>query len=190
MDFGYEVSRSLAACEGAVLLVDASQGIQAQTLANCYQALENDLEIVPVLNKIDLPAADPERCALEIEHVLGLPAEDILHISAKTGEGVRELLDAIIARIPPPEGDPDAPLRALIFDSSYDQYRGVVSSIRIVDGSLHAGARLRFMQANAVHDIEEVGVRTPVAVPVEAARTGGGGLPHRRHQGRGRSPLR
>ncbi|HXY26784.1 MAG TPA: translation elongation factor 4, partial [Acidimicrobiales bacterium] len=167
VDFGYEVSRSLAACEGAVLLVDASQGIQAQTLANCYQALENDLEIVPVLNKIDLPAADPVRCALEIEHVLGLPAEDILHISAKTGEGVPELLDAVIARVPPPTGDPDAPLRALIFDSSYDQYRGVVSSIRIVDGTLRTGARLRFLQANAVHDIEEVGVRTPGAVPVE-----------------------
>ena len=172
VDFGYEVSRSLAACEGAVLLVDASQGIQAQTLANCYQAIENDLEIVPVLNKIDLPAADPVRCALEIEHVLGLPAESILHISAKTGEGVPELLDAIIARIPPPKGDPEAPLRALIFDSSYDQYRGVVSSIRIVDGSLHTGARLRFMQANAVHDIEEVGVRTPVAVPVEGLGPG------------------
>ncbi len=167
VDFGYEVSRSLAACEGAVLLVDASQGIQAQTLANSYQAIENDLEIVPVLNKIDLPAADPERSALEIEHVLGLPAEDILLISAKTGQGVPELLDAIIARIPPPKGAADAPLRALIFDSSYDQYRGVVSSIRIVDGTLHAGARLRFMQANSVHDIEEVGVRTPVPVPVQ-----------------------
>ena len=172
VDFGYEVSRSLAACEGAVLLVDASQGIQAQTLANCYQAIENDLEIVPVLNKIDLPAADPVRCALEIEHVLGLPAESILHISAKTGEGVPDLLDAIIARIPPPQGDSAAPLRALIFDSSYDQYRGVVSSIRIVDGSLASGARLRFMQANAVHDIEEVGVRTPVAVPVDGLGPG------------------
>jgi GTP-binding protein LepA len=166
VDFGYEVSRSLAACEGAVLLVDATQGIQAQTLANSYQAVEHDLEIVPVLNKIDLPAADPVRCALEIEHVLGLPAEEILHISAKTGEGVHELLDAIISRIPPPRGDATAPLRALIFDSSYDQYRGVVSSIRIVDGTLHTGARLRFMQANAVHDIEEVGVRTPDTLPV------------------------
>ena len=172
VDFGYEVSRSLAACEGAVLLVDASQGIQAQTLANSYQAIENDLEIVPVLNKIDLPAADPVRCALEIEHVLGLPAESILHISAKTGEGVPDLLDAIIARIPPPKGDAAAPLRALIFDSSYDQYRGVVSSIRIVDGSLPSGSRLRFMQANAVHDIEEVGVRTPVAVPVDGLGPG------------------
>jgi GTP-binding protein LepA len=165
VDFGYEVSRSLAACEGAVLLVDASQGIQAQTLANAYQALEHDLEIVPVLNKIDLPAADPVRCALEIEHVLGLPAESILEISAKTGSGVRELLDAIIARIPPPVGDAAAPLRALIFDSSYDQYRGVVSSIRIVDGTLRAGERLRFMQAGAVHDVEEIGARTPEALP-------------------------
>jgi GTP-binding protein LepA len=165
VDFGYEVSRSLAACEGAVLLVDASQGIQAQTLANAYQALEHDLEIVPVLNKIDLPAADPVRSALEIEHVLGLPAESILLISAKTGEGVRELLDAIIARIPPPVGDASAPLRALIFDSSYDQYRGVVSSIRVVDGTLRSGERLRFMQAGAVHDVEEIGARTPDAVP-------------------------
>ena len=172
VDFGYEVSRSLAACEGAVLLVDASQGIQAQTLANCYQAIENNLEIVPVLNKIDLPAADPERCALEIEHVLGLPAEDILRISAKTGEGVRELLDAIIDRIPAPTGDMGAPLRALIFDSSYDQYRGVVSSVRIVDGTLRSGARLRFMQADAVHDMEEVGVRTPDALPVESLGPG------------------
>ncbi|HEY1443576.1 MAG TPA: translation elongation factor 4 [Acidimicrobiales bacterium] len=165
VDFGYEVSRSLAACEGAVLLVDASQGIQAQTLANAYQALEHDLEIVPVLNKIDLPAADPVRSALEIEHVLGLPAESILLISAKTGEGVRELLDAIIARIPPPVGDASAPLRALIFDSSYDQYRGVVSSVRVVDGTLRSGERLRFMQAGAVHDVEEIGARTPDAVP-------------------------
>jgi GTP-binding protein LepA len=167
VDFGYEVSRSLAACEGAVLLVDASQGIQAQTLANCYQALDNDLEIVAVLNKIDLPAADPERCALEIEHVLGLAAEDILHLSAKTGEGVPELLDAIVARIPHPTGDPEAPLQALIFDSSYDQYRGVVSSIRVMEGTLHAHARLRFMNAASNHEIEEIGVRTPTTVPVD-----------------------
>ena len=153
VDFGYEVSRSLAACEGAVLLVDASQGIQAQTLANCYQALENDLEIVAVLNKIDLPAADPERCAAEIENVLGLEASLILHISAKTGEGVPALLDAIVARIPAPTGDPHAPLRALIFDSAYDQYRGVVSSIRVMDGTLTAKDRLRFMQANSTHEI-------------------------------------
>ncbi len=166
MDFGYEVSRSLAACEGAVLLVDASQGIQAQTLANCYQALEHDLEIVAVLNKIDLPAADPERYAAEIEKVLGLPAKDILHISAKTGDGVGALLDAVIERIPPPTGDRSAPLRALIFDSSYDQYRGVVSSVRIVDGTMEKSDRLRFMHAGAVHDIEEIGMRSPVGVPV------------------------
>ncbi|MDA8312111.1 MAG: translation elongation factor 4 [Actinomycetota bacterium] len=161
VDFGYEVSRSLAACEGAVLLVDASQGIQAQTLANSYQAIEHDLEIVAVLNKIDLPAADPERAAKEIEQVLGIAADQILRISAKTGEGVPELLDAIVERIPPPEGRRDAPLRALIFDSSYDQYRGVVSSVRVVDGVLSNASRLRFMQAGAVHDVEEIGVRTP-----------------------------
>ena len=168
VDFGYEVSRSLAACEGAVLLVDASQGIQAQTLANCYLALENDLEIVPVLNKIDLPAADPERCAAEIEQVLGLDASEILTISAKTGEGIPELLRAIIERVPAPTGDPEAPLQGLIFDSSFDQYRGVVSSVRIVEGTLRSNDRLRFMQAGAVHDIEEMGVRTPepIEMPV------------------------
>jgi GTP-binding protein LepA len=167
VDFGYEVSRSLAACEGAVLLVDASQGIQAQTLANCYQALENDLDIVAVLNKIDLPAADPERCAAEIERVLGLEASGILHISAKTGEGVPELLDAIVERIDPPSGDPSAPLQALIFDSAYDQYRGVVSSLRVMEGTLRGTEKLRFMQAGANHEVEEIGVRTPVTVPVE-----------------------
>ncbi len=172
VDFAYEVSRSLAACEGAVLLVDASQGIQAQTLANCYQAIEHDLEIVAVLNKIDLPAADPDRCAKEIEQVLGLPAEGILRISAKTGEGVAELLDAVVERVPPPAGDRDAPLRALIFDSAYDQYRGVVSSVRVVDGTLASSARLRFMQAGAVHDVEEIGVRTPE--PKRAERLGPG----------------
>ena len=166
VDFGYEVSRSLAACEGAVLLVDASQGIQAQTLANCYQALEHDLEIVAVLNKIDLPAADPQRCATEIENVLGIEASSILHISAKTGEGVPALLDAIVERIPAPTGDPGAPLQALIFDSAYDQYRGVVSSIRVMQGTLHSTARLRFIHAASNHEIEEIGVRTPVTVPV------------------------
>ena len=161
VDFGYEVSRSLAACEGAVLLVDASQGIQAQTLATSYQAIEHDLEIVAVLNKVDLPAADPDRAAKEIEQVLGIDAGEILRISAKTGQGVPALLDAIVERIPPPNGKRSAPLRALIFDSSYDQYRGVVSSVRVVDGVLSTGRRLRFMQAGAVHDVEEIGVRTP-----------------------------
>jgi GTP-binding protein LepA len=166
VDFGYEVSRSLAACEGAVLLVDASQGIQAQTLANCYQAMEHDLEIVAALNKIDLPAADPERCAAEIEQVLGIAADDILRISAKTGEGVEALLDAVVERVPPPVGNREAPPRALIFDSSYDQYRGVVSSIRVVDGVIKTGDRLWFMNARGTHDAEELGIRTPEVRPV------------------------
>jgi len=166
VDFGYEVSRSLAACEGAVLLVDASQGIQAQTLATSYQAIEHDLEIVAVLNKIDLPAADPERCAAEIEGVLGIDTKSILRISAKTGEGVPELLDAIVSLVPPPKGNPDAPLRALIFDSSYDQYRGVVSSVRVMEGVLRSRSRVRYMQAGSVQDVEEIGVRTPDPLPV------------------------
>ena len=166
VDFGYEVSRSLAACEGVVLVVDAAQGIEAQTLANCYLALENDLEIVAVLNKIDLPAANPEYYADEIERVLGIPAEDILRISAKTGEGVPELLDAIVERIPPPTGDPTLPLQALIFDSQYDQYRGVVSSIRVMQGTLDAKGKLLFMHAGAIHEAIEIGVRRPVPTPV------------------------
>ena len=172
VDFGYEVSRSLAACEGVILLVDASQGIEAQTLANCYLALENDLEIIAALNKIDLPAADPDRYAREIETVLGLPADEILHVSAKTGEGVPELLDAVIERIPAPVGDADAPLQGLIFDSHFDQYRGVVSAIRVVEGTLKTGSRLRFLQANAVHDADEVGVRRPTPTPVAALGPG------------------
>jgi GTP-binding protein LepA len=167
VDFGYEVSRSLAACEGVVLVVDAAQGIEAQTLANCYLALENDLEIVAALNKIDLPAADPDRYAMEIEKVLGIPAEDILRISAKTGEGVPELLDAIVARIPAPKGDADAPLQALIFDSQYDQYRGVVSSIRVMNGRLRNHDALRFMQAGATHEALEIGARRPAPTPVD-----------------------
>jgi GTP-binding protein LepA len=166
VDFGYEVSRSLAACEGVVLLVDAAQGIEAQTLANCYLAMEHDLEIVAVLNKIDLPAADPDRYAEEIEKVLGIDAADILRISAKTGEGVAEVLDAVIAKIPAPGGDPTAPLQALIFDSQYDQYRGVVSSIRVMNGRIAPDMRLRFMQAGATHEANEVGVRLPVPTPV------------------------
>jgi GTP-binding protein LepA len=172
VDFGYEVSRSLAACEGVVLLVDASQGIEAQTLANCYQALEHDLEIIGVLNKIDLPAAEPDRVAEEIEAVLGLPAEEILHVSGKTGDGVPELLDAIVEKIPAPDGDPDAPLRALIFDSHYDTYRGVVSSVRVMDGTMRSGEKLRFMQARATHDADEIGVRAPVPTPVDVLGPG------------------
>ena len=172
VDFGYEVSRSLAACEGVVLLVDAAQGIEAQTLANCYLALENDLEIVAALNKIDLPAAEPDRYAAEIENVLGIPADQILRISAKTGDGVPDLLDAIVDRIPAPQGDVDAPLQALIFDSHYDQYRGVVSSLRVVNGTMTTGSRLRFMQAGAVHDAEEIGLRVPVSTPVASLGPG------------------
>ena len=166
VDFGYEVSRSLAACEGVVLVVDAAQGIEAQTLANCYLAMEHDLEIVAALNKIDLPAADPDRYAMEIETVLGIPAEDILRISAKTGDGVGELLDAICERIPAPKGDPEAPLQALIFDSQYDQYRGVVSSVRVMNGRLSAGSKLMFMQAGTAQEAIEIGVRRPVPTPV------------------------
>ncbi|MEO5840808.1 MAG: translation elongation factor 4 [Acidimicrobiales bacterium] len=172
VDFGYEVSRSLAACEGVVLLVDAAQGIEAQTLANCYLALENNLEIVPVLNKIDLPAAEPERYAEEIEKVLGLAAEDVLLISAKTGHGVPELMDAILQRIPAPKGDATAPLQALIFDSFFDNYRGVISSIRVVNGSLGHGSRIRMMQANTAHEVDEVGVRTPDHLPVASLGPG------------------
>jgi GTP-binding protein LepA len=175
VDFGYEVSRSLAACEGVVLLVDAAQGIEAQTLANCYLALEHDLEIVAVLNKIDLPAAEPDRYAGEIERVLGLAADDILRISAKTGEGVGDVLDAVIARIPAPAGDADAPLQALIFDSQYDQYRGVVSSVRVMNGRLATDMRLRFMQTGAIHEAGEIGVRLPAPTPVAELGPGEGG---------------
>ncbi len=172
VDFGYEVSRSLAACESVILVVDAAQGIEAQTLANCYLAMENNLEIVACVNKIDLDAADPERCAAEIEKVLGVPAGDIHRISAKTGEGVPELLDAVIERTPAPAGDPEAPLRALIFDSHFDQYRGVVSSVRVVDGVLATGDRLRFMQAGTSHGADEIGVRTPENSVVERLGAG------------------
>ncbi len=167
VDFGYEVSRSLAACEGVVLVVDASQGIEAQTLANCYLALENDLEIVACLNKIDLPAAEPERVASEIEKVLGIPAEDVLPLSAKTGEGVGALLDAVIERIPAPVGDADADLQALIFDSHFDQYRGVVSSVRVMNGVMRTNQKLSFLQAGSTHAAEEIGVRRPVNTPVK-----------------------
>ncbi|HEV3226442.1 MAG TPA: translation elongation factor 4 [Acidimicrobiales bacterium] len=172
VDFGYEVSRSLAACEGVILLVDAAQGIEAQTLANCYLALESNLEIVAALNKIDLPAAEPDRYADEIERVLGIPAGEILRISAKTGDGVPDLLDAVIARIPAPVGEVDEPLQALIFDSHFDQYRGVISSVRVMNGTLTTGSRLRFMQAGAVYDADELGARTPNNTPVASLGPG------------------
>jgi GTP-binding protein LepA len=172
VDFGYEVSRSLAAVESVILVVDAAQGIEAQTLANCYLALEHNLEIIAVLNKIDLPPAEPDRYAAEIEKVLGIPADEILRISAKTGEGVPELLDAVIERIPPPVGERDAPLEALIFDSYFDQYRGVVSAVRVMNGVLSTGSKLRFMQVAVTREAEEVGVRAPGNVPVASLGPG------------------
>jgi GTP-binding protein LepA len=172
VDFGYEVSRSLAACEGVILLVDASQGIEAQTLANCYQAIEHDLTVVAALNKIDLPAAEPDLRAEEIERVLGIPAEEVVRISAKTGAGVADLLDAAIERIPPPTGDPDAPLQALMFDSYYDAYRGVISSVRVFNGVLRSGAKLRYLNARQDHDAEEIGVRLPAPTPVASLGPG------------------
>ena len=175
VDFSYEVSRSLVACESVILVVDAAQGIEAQTLANYYQAMENDLDVLTVLNKIDLPAAEPDRCAEEIERVLGIDAADVLRISAKTGDGVAELLDAVVERTPPPQGSAQAPLQALIFDSHFDQYRGVVSSVRVVNGVLAANSRLRFMQAGTVHTADEVGVRTPANHVVERLGPGEAG---------------
>ena len=172
VDFTYEVSRSLQACEGALLVVDAAQGIEAQTLANAYLAIENDLEIVPVVNKIDLPSADPDAVAKEVADLLGGAPEDALRISAKTGDGVAEVLDAIVERIPAPAGDPDAPARALIFDSSYDQYRGVVAFVRVVDGRLGRGEALRAMALGTEFEAEEVGFLSPTREPVAELTAG------------------
>jgi len=161
VDFTYEVSRSLAACEGAVLLVDAAQGIEAQTLANLYLAIEQDLAVIPVLNKIDLPAAQPEKYAAELAHLIGCDPSDVLLVSAKTGLGVEELLEQIVDRIPAPVGDPDAPARAMIFDSVYDTYRGVVTYVRVVDGHISTRERIAMMSTGAVHELLEVGVISP-----------------------------
>lgn len=157
VDFNYEVSRSLAACEGAVLVVDASQGVEAQTLGNTYLAIEHDLEVVPVINKIDLPAADPDNACKEIEEDIGIPAEDAPRISAKTGENIRAVLEAIVRQVPPPRGEENAPLKALIFDSYYDPYKGVVVYIRVMDGSVRVGDRICMMASKAVYDVVEVG---------------------------------
>src|SRR5579875_538179 len=170
--FSYEVSRSLAACEGAVLLVDAAQGIEAQTLANLYLALDAGLHLIPVLNKIDLPAAQPERYAAELARVIGCQPPDVLRVSAKTGEGVAELLNAVVAQVPAPAGDPDAPARALIFDSIYDTYRGVVTYVRMVDGRLHRRERTLMLSTGAVHETLEVGVISPEPVPTEGLAAG------------------
>jgi GTP-binding protein LepA len=172
VDFTYEVSRSLAACEGAILLVDAAQGIEAQTLANLYLALENDLHIIPVLNKIDLPAADPEKFAAELAGLIGGRPEDVLRVSGKTGAGVEDLLDRIVEQIPAPVGDPAAPARAMIFDSVYDSYRGVVTYVRMVDGKLEPRERIQMMSTRATHDLLEIGVSSPEPVPSKGLGVG------------------
>ena len=158
VDFGYEVSRSLSACEGSLLVVDASQGVEAQTLANVYQAVEADHEIVPVLNKIDLPAAEPARVQAQIEEVIGLPADDAVRASAKTGEGIAEILEAVVTRMSPPEGDAAAPLTALLVDSWYDAYLGVMTLVRVHHGTLKKGLKIRMMDTGATHVVERVGV--------------------------------
>ena len=176
VDFTYEVSRSLAACEGAVLLVDAAQGIEAQTLANLYLALENDLQIIPVLNKIDLPAAQPDKYAAELAHIIGCDPDDVLRVSAKTGAGVDELLERVVAEIPAPAGDPESPARALIFDSVYDTYRGVVTYVRMVDGRLGHRQRIVMMSTGATHEALEVGVISPEPVASQGLGAGEGGF--------------
>ncbi|MCI7305354.1 MULTISPECIES: translation elongation factor 4 [Trueperella] len=172
VDFAYEVSRSLAACEGAILLVDSAQGIEAQTLANLYMAIENDLTIIPVLNKIDLPAANPDKYAAELASLIGCDADDVIRVSGKTGQGVDELLDRIVAEIPSPTGDPDAEARAMIFDSVYDSYRGVVTYVRVVDGSLTPRQRVQMMSTHANHELLEIGVISPEPKPAAGLGVG------------------
>ncbi len=172
VDFSYEVSRSLSACEGALLVVDAAQGVEAQSVANCFTALENDLEILPVINKIDLPSADPERVKKEIEEIIGLDTKNALSVSAKTGQGVDDLLEAIIRFVPPPEGDPDANVRALIIDSWFDNYLGVVSLVRVIDGQLHVGEKIKIMSTGLSHQLDELGVFTPKRTPKKVLGAG------------------
>ncbi len=172
VDFTYEVSRALAACEGAVLLVDAAQGIEAQTLANLYLALDRDLAIIPVLNKIDLPAADPDRYAAELAHIIGCEPEEVLRVSGKTGEGVAALLDEVVRRVPPPVGDPDAPTRAMIFDSVYDIYRGVVTYVRVVDGAINPREKITMMSTGATHELLEIGIVSPEPKPAAGLGVG------------------
>ncbi len=172
VDFTYEVSRSLAACEGAILLVDAAQGIEAQTLANLYLAMEHELEIIPVLNKIDLPAADPDRYAAELASLIGCEPEDVLRVSGKTGVGVEDLLDRVVRAIPGPEGDADAPARAMIFDSVYDTYRGVVTYVRVVDGRLSPREKVRMMSTGTTYELLEIGVSSPEPVPTKGLAAG------------------
>src|SRR3712207_1565186 len=167
VDFTYEVSRSLAACEGALLLVDASQGVEAQTVANTYLAVDSGLELIPAMNKVDLPGAEPERVAEEVSDLIGEDPGNIRRISAKTGDGVTELLEEIVRRVPPPSGDPDAPPRALIFDSEFDQYRGVIAYIRVVDGTFTKGEAIRAMANGTEADIDDIGFFTPAQLPAE-----------------------
>ena len=184
VDFTYEVSRALEACEGAVLLVDAAQGIEAQTLANLYLALDRDLHIIPVLNKIDLPAADPDRYAGEIAHIIGCEPGDVLRVSGKTGDGVGDLLDHVVREVPAPQGDADAPTRAMIFDSVYDIYRGVVTYVRVVDGKILPRERIKMMSTGATHELLEVGIVSPDPKAGCRARCRRGGLSHHRREGR------
>ncbi|BAU27170.1 GTP-binding protein LepA [Aneurinibacillus soli] len=172
VDFTYEVSRSLAACEGALLVVDAAQGIEAQTLANVYLALDNNLEILPVINKIDLPSAEPERVKQEVEDVIGLDASEAVLASAKAGIGIGDILEQVVAKVPAPTGDPDAPLKALIFDSYYDAYRGVITSVRIVDGTVRKGSKIKMMATGAVFEVAEVGTHAPFAKQVDELTVG------------------
>jgi GTP-binding protein LepA len=172
VDFSYEVSRSLAACDGALLVVDAAQGVEAQSVANCYTALEQGLEVVPVINKIDLPSADPARVIKEIEEIIGIEAQDAMRVSAKTGEGVPDLLEDLVKRIPPPKGDPDAPLQALIIDSWFDNYVGVVSLVRVMNGSLKVGAKIRVWSTGRAHQIDKLGRFTPKSLPSPTLETG------------------
>ncbi len=172
VDFTYEVSRALEACEGAILLVDAAQGIEAQTLANLYLALDKDLTVIPVLNKIDLPAADPDRYAAELAHIVGCEPSDVLRVSGKTGEGVTDLLDQVIAQVPPPVGEADAPARAMIFDSVYDTYRGVVTYVRVVDGKLTPREKIKMMSTGATHELLEIGIVSPEPKPTQGLGVG------------------
>jgi GTP-binding protein LepA len=172
VDFSYEVSRSLSACEGALLVVDASQGVEAQTLANTYLALENDLELIPVLNKIDLPSAEPDRIKEQIENIIGLDASEAVLTSAKTGIGIEEVLEAIVAKVPAPKGDPNAPLKALIFDSWYDSYRGVIVLFRVIEGTIKKGTKIKFFNTGREYLIETIGVNRPRPTPIDKLSVG------------------